>query len=77
MIKLPESSRGMQNIQHFVSGIMQILNYSTAGLAGVTMVGQSPWWLFITVAGITFILNRISSEISYQTSSRLFMEHQK
>jgi hypothetical protein len=76
-MKLPTTSRGWQMLQHFVSGMMQIMNYVTAGTAGITVMGTFPVWAFGMIALATFILNRISSEISYQTSSKLFEEHRK
>lgn len=74
-LKWPETSRGCQVLQHFVSGTMQIMNYVTAGTAGITALGNFPLWAFSIIALITFILNRISSEISYQIASKLFEEH--
>jgi len=76
-MNLPTTSRGWQLLQHFVSGTMQIMNYVTAGTAGITVMGTFPLWAFTVIALITFILNRVSSEIGYQVSSKLFEEHRK
>jgi len=55
-MKLPTTSRGWQLLQHFVSGTMQIMNYVTAGTAGITIMGTFPFWAFTVIALITLIL---------------------
>lgn len=76
-IKLPKSSRGCQNLQHFISGTMQVLNYSTAGMAGLFAIGKISWYVIVPIGLTAFCLNRLSSEISYQTSKRLFEENKQ
>ncbi len=76
-VKFPKSSRGWQSLQHIVSGTMQIFNYSVAGLAAGFALGKIDWWLFAGVGIVTFILNRLSSEISFQTSKSLFKEYKR
>ncbi len=74
-MKLPESSRDVQNLQHVVGSLLQVLNYTTAGTAALFATGNIPWWGFLSIASVAFILNRISSELSFQTSRRLFEEN--
>ncbi len=73
--KWPSTSRGSQNLQHIVGSLLQVMNYSTAGLAALFATGDIPWWIFLLIASFAFLLNRISSELSFQTSQRLFKEH--
>lgn len=62
-MELPKTSRGMQNLQHLVGGISQIL-LVTLGVA----FGQSNLVMGIALSILAFLANRASSEISYQTS---------
>ena len=69
-MRLPQSSREWQNIQHFVGGLYNILLMIT----GVTF-GKGDWFLSLIMGILTFTVNRISSEISYQTQKRFFAEN--
>ncbi|MFZ3166329.1 MAG: hypothetical protein WA130_01855 [Candidatus Methanoperedens sp.] len=69
-IRAPKTSREWQWGQHFVGGLYNILLMIT----GVSF-GKGDWVSGTILAFITFAINRISSEISYQTSKRLFEEH--
>jgi len=74
-ISLPATARGTQNLQHIVGSALQVINYSTAGTAALFATGNISMLTFGTIATIAFILNRASSELSFQTSQRLFREY--
>ena len=74
-MRLPKTSRGVQNIQHGIGGILQVLNYTTAGVAALLAVGKIEWYIFGIVVVVSFILNRLSSEVTYQIQKRLFAEN--
>jgi len=65
-----DKSRKLQNLQHFVGGIHSILLV----LVGVCF-GKDNIPLGIIVGGFTFLVSRISSEISYQTSINVVKEN--
>ena len=67
--KLPDDSRGLQNIQHIVGGTYNILLV----LVGVSF-GKDNTSLGIVMAVLTFIVSRLSSEISFQTSMKVVRE---
>ena len=69
-MRLPRSSRGMQNLQHLVGGVSQIL-LVTLGVA----FGQKDLFMGIVLSIMAFFANRASSEISYQTSIRVMDEY--
>ncbi|PWB49304.1 MAG: hypothetical protein C3F06_14220 [Candidatus Methanoperedenaceae archaeon] len=69
-VKLPDDSRGLQNIQHIVGGTHNILLV----LVGVYF-GKDNTSLGILMAGLTFLVSRLSSEISYQTSIKVVKEY--
>ncbi len=69
-MRLPRSSRGMQNLQHLAGGISQIL-LVTLGVA----FGQKDVFMGIVLSILAFLANRASSEISYQTSIRVMDEY--
>ena len=69
-IKLPSTSRGWQITQHITGGLYQILLM----LTGVSF-GQKEWTLALILSVTTFILNRLSSEISYRTQVLIVKEH--
>lgn len=68
--KLPDDSRGLQNIQHIVGGTYNILLV----LVGVSF-GKDDTSLGIVMAVLTFIVARLSSEISFQTSIKVVKEY--
>ncbi len=70
-----KTARDVQNLQHVVGSFLQVLNYTTAGTAALFATGNIPWWGFLSIAGVAFILNRISSELSFQTTRRLLTEN--
>lgn len=69
-LKLPESARDYQNIQHLIGGLYNILLMITGAL-----FGRGDWVVGIILGVITFIINRLSSEIAYQIQLRLIKEH--
>ncbi|CAG0995427.1 MAG: hypothetical protein MPEBLZ_02338 [Candidatus Methanoperedens nitroreducens] len=69
-VKLPDNSRELQNIQHFVGGTHNILLV----LVGVYF-GKDDTTLGIIIALLTFLVSRLSSEISYQTSIKVVEEY--
>ncbi len=70
IMRLPKTSRGMQNLQHLVGGISQIL-LVTLGVA----LGQKDLVMGTVISILAFLANRASSEISYQTSIRVMDEY--
>jgi len=68
-VKLPDNSRQLQNIQHIVGGAHNILLV----LIGVSF-GKDNTSLGIIIAALTFLVSRLSSEISYQTSIKVIKE---
>lgn len=72
MFTLPKTSRGWQFTQHLVGGSYQILLMVT----GVSF-GQKDWDTAIILGIITFILNRISSQITYEIQMHLIQEHSR
>ncbi len=68
-VKLPDNSRELQNIQHIVGGTHNILLV----LVGVYF-GKDDTSLGILMAFLTFLVSRLSSEISYQTSIKVVKE---
>ncbi|NJD52432.1 MAG: hypothetical protein FIB07_06135 [Candidatus Methanoperedens sp.] len=69
-VKLPDNSRELQNIQHLVGGTHNILLV----LVGVYF-GKDDTTLGIVMAFLTFLVSRLSSEISYQTSIKVVEEY--
>lgn len=68
-VRLPDNSRELQNIQHIVGGTHNILLV----LVGVYF-GKDNTSLGFLIAGLTFLVSRLSSEISYQTSIKVVKE---
>jgi hypothetical protein len=69
-MELPKTSRGMQNLQHLVGGVSQILLVAL----GVAF-GQKNLVMGIVLSLLAFLANRASSEISYQTSICVMEEY--
>ena len=69
-INMPKTSRGWQFLQHFVGGLYTILLLITG-----VYIGKEELWIGGILAALTFVVNRASSEISYQTQLRLFAEN--
>jgi len=65
-----DNSRTLQNLQHLVGGVHNILLV----LLGVYF-GKDNISLGLIIAGFTFLASRMSSEISYQTSIKVVEEH--
>jgi hypothetical protein len=76
-IALPQDSRKCQWLQHLVAGIQQCITPISAGTAALWATGNASFWTAAIPFGLNFILGRLSSEISYQTSLRLFEEHKR
>lgn len=70
-------SRKLQNIQHAIGGMYSILLMLTGTFSGMAVSGTVAWYVPTIIAIVTFILSRISSEISFQTNIKLFEEHKK
>lgn len=68
--RLFENSRTLQNLQHLVGGVHNILLV----LLGVYF-GKDNISLGLIIAGFTFLVSRMSSEISYQTSIKVVEEY--
>jgi len=68
--RLFENSRTLQNLQHLVGGLHNILLV----LVGVYF-GKDNTSLGLVIAGFTFLVSRMSSEISYQTSIKVIEEY--
>ena len=68
--RLFDNSRTLQNLQHLVGGVHNILLV----LLGVYF-GKDNISLGLIIAGFTFLASRMSSEISYQTSIKVVEEH--
>ena len=77
MLKLPTSSRYTQHCQHIISGIKECITPIVAGTAALYATGNTSFWIMVIPFTVTFILGRLSSEISYQTSIRIIQEHMK
>lgn len=73
------NSRTLQNLQHIIGGIYSILLMLTAAFAGMAISNTLSTWVPITVGVVTFLMSRVSSEISYQTNKALLKEthHEK
>lgn len=71
-LNLPESSRTMQNVQHIVGGIYQIM-LITVGV----LFGKGDWTSGVILGFFTFLLSRLSSEITYQVQIRVIRENTK
>jgi hypothetical protein len=69
-MELPKTSRGMQNLQHLVGGVSQILLVAL----GVAF-GQKDLVMGFLISVLAFLANRASSEISYQTSICVMNEY--
>ena len=69
-VKLPDNSRELQNIQHVVGGTHNILLV----LVGVYF-GKDNTTLGIIIAVLTFLVSRLSSEISYQIGIKVVKEY--
>jgi hypothetical protein len=67
--RLFENSRTLQNLQHLVGGMHNILLV----LVGVYF-GKDNITLGLVIAVFTFLVSRLSSEISYQTSIKVVEE---
>jgi len=67
-----DNSRTLQNLQHLVGGVHNILLV----LLGVYF-GKDNISLGLIIAGFTFLVSRMSSEISYQTSIKVIEEYSK
>jgi len=70
--RLFDNSRTLQNLQHLVGGLHNILLV----LVGVYF-GKDNTSLGLIIAGFTFLVSRMSSEISYQTSIKVIEEYSK
>jgi len=75
MFGLPDNSRTMQNCQHIVSGLQQCITPVSAATAALWATGNASFWIAAIPFITNFILGRLASEISYQTSQRMFKEH--
>lgn len=71
-INMPKSSRGWQFLQHFVGGLYNILLLITG-----VYIGKNDFMIGTGLAILTFVVNRMSSEITYQTQLRLFAENKE
>lgn len=69
-INFLQTSRDYQNLQHFCGGLHNIFLVSTGAF-----FGRGDWEIGVVLSILTFIVNRLSSEITYQTQSRLFKEN--
>ncbi|MBU3966945.1 MAG: hypothetical protein KKG76_06195 [Euryarchaeota archaeon] len=65
-----ENSRTLQNLQHLVGGLHNILLV----LVGVYF-GKDNTSLGLVAAGLAFLVSRMSSEISFQTSIKVVQEY--
>ncbi len=65
-----DNSRTLQNLQHLIGGLNSILLV----LVGVYF-GKDNTSLGLVIAGFTFLVSRMSSEISYQTQIRVIAEY--
>lgn len=68
------NSRTLQNLQHLIGGIYSILLMLTAAFAGMAVGKTIEWWVPLIVGIVTFLISRISSEITYQTNKALLKE---
>ncbi len=71
------NSRTMQYYQHLIGGLQQCITPISAGTAALFATGHASFWIAALPFLANFILGRLSSEISYQTSQRLFQEHRR
>lgn len=73
------NSRALQNLQHLIGGVYSILLMLTAAFAGMAVSRSLDWWVPVIVGIVTFLMSRISSEITYQTNKALLeeMRHEK
>jgi hypothetical protein len=69
-ISLPTTSRGWQNIQHFVGGISPQLPVIAA-----FFVGTKQYWFATLVLVLGFLVQRTSSEVSYHVQKHLNIEY--
>ena len=65
----PKTAREWQWAQHIVGGLYSILLIITGAY-----FGRGDWTIGIILGALTFITNRISSEIAYQVQYRLIKE---
>ncbi len=65
-----DNSRTLQNLQHLVGGLHNILLV----LVGVYF-GKDNTSLGLIIAGFAFFVSRMSSEISYRTSIKVIEEY--
>lgn len=68
-------SRRYQNYQHLVSGTYTISLMLTGTFSGMAISRTLPWYIPVMTGTLTWILTRISSEITYKTNVALFEEH--
>ncbi len=66
----PKTAREWQWSQHLIGGLYNIFLMITG-----VFFGRGDWIIGMVLAIVTFGINRISSEISFQTSMKLFEEH--
>ncbi len=66
----PQTAREWQWAQHAVGGLYNILLMTTGAL-----FGRGDWAIGILLSIITFIVNRVSSEIAYQVQVKVIKEH--
>lgn len=66
----PRTAREWQYYQHIVGGLYNILLMIT----GVTF-GKGDWAASLVMGILTFTVNRLSSEITFQTQTRFFAEN--
>ena len=71
------NSRQLQNWQHVIGGSASLLTQLTGVFAGMALGKILPWYVPVLVGATTFILIRLSSEITYRTNTALFKEHKR
>jgi hypothetical protein len=76
-LTFPQDARKCQYLQHIVGGLQQCITPISAGTAALWATGNTNFWVAAIPFALNFILGRLSSEISYQTSIRLFKEYKK
>ena len=72
-----KSARAYQNLQHITSGLQQCIVPVVAATSALYATGKIPMWVAAIPFILTFILGRMASEISYQTSQKMFEEFGK
>ena len=68
------NSRTLQNLQHLIGGVYSILLMLTAAFAGMAISKTLDVSVPITVGVVTFLVSRVSSELTYQTNKALLKE---